>query len=324
MFDWGILRQKSHPLKVISVGNLSLGGTGKTPHVEFLVSFLQKNYQTATLSRGYGRKSKGFVLADDNSNSHDIGDESLQYYNKFKDILVGVCERRNIGAKKLLKIKSDLQCLVLDDAYQHRFIKRDLNILLTDFHAPFYKDHVVPSGRLREFRGGYKRADIIIVSKTPVVLSPFTRRRFQNEMKIKSHQKLLFSKIEYDGFINIKTGKRNFNPDKKSTIVLFTGIANSYPLQEYLQKFCNELVVLTFPDHHDFSDKDINIINDTFNDQFTSNKILVTTEKDAMRLEVNAKKDILLNHPIFYIPIHIVFHNGDEEILKKSIQNLFV
>lgn len=322
-FEWGLLIQKSHSVKVISVGNLSMGGTGKTPHVEFIVNFLKDQYKIATLSRGYGRKTKGFILANEDSDSHDIGDEPLQYYQKFDNVLIGVCESRNNGAKELVKVKPDLQCIVLDDAFQHRYIKRDINIMLTDYHALFYKDYVVPSGRLREFRAGYKRADIIIVTKTPVVLSPFTKRRIEEEMKIKPYQKLLFSKIEYDGFVDIKSNQKK-KPDRASTIVLFTGIANSYPLQDYLKKFCNELVVLTFPDHHDFSQRDISIIDKTYKDQFTSNKILVTTEKDAQRLQVSEMKGVLMEHPLFYIPIHIVFHNGDEETLKQSIKNIFI
>lgn len=324
MFNWGLLIQKSHPVKIISVGNLSMGGTGKTPHVEFLIKLLTNQYKIATLSRGYGRKTKGFRLANDKSDSHDIGDEPLQYYHKFKNILVGVCESRNDGAKELLKLDPDLQCIILDDAFQHRFIKRDLNIIITDFHVPFHKGNVIPGGRLREFKSGYKRADIIIVSKTPVVLSPFTRRRFEEEMKIKPFQKLLFSKIEYDGFIDLNTGKKKEKIDKASTIVLFTGIANSYPLQDYLKNYCNELVVLTFPDHHDFTEKDIYLIDKTYKDQFTSNKVLLTTEKDAQRLQVSKKKEVLFENPIFYVPIHIVFHNGDAEILNQSIKNIFI
>lgn len=322
LFSLGLLRQKSHPVKVISVGNLSMGGTGKTPHVEFIVDFLKDQYQIATLSRGYGRKTKGFVLADENSNSHDIGDESLQYSQKFDKVLVGVSGNRNKGVKALLKANPDLDCIILDDAFQHRYIKRDINIIITDFHAPFHKGFVFPAGRLREFRAGFKRADIIIVSKTPVVLSPFTRRRLDDEMKIKPYQKLLFSKIEYDGIVNIKTGRRKSR--KTSTIVLFTGIANSYPLQDYLKNYCNELVVLTFPDHHEFSEKDINLIHQTFLDQFTSKKILVTTEKDAKRLQVSETKDILFKYPLYFVPIHIAFHDDDEDVLKKSIKNIFI
>lgn len=324
MFDIGFFHQKSHPIKVISVGNLSMGGTGKTPHVEFIVNFLKDQYQTAILSRGYGRKTKGFKLADENSTAFDVGDEPLQYFKKFENVKIAVSESRNDGTKELLKLSPDLECLVLDDAFQHRYIKRDLNIMLTDFHHLFYKDHVVPSGGLREFRHGYKRADIIIVTKTSVVLSPFTKRRLEDEMKLKPYQKLLFSKIDYDGFVNIKTQEKKLKINKTSTIVLFTGIANSYPLQDYLKKFCNELVVLTFSDHHNYSDKDIQLIHKTFEDQFTSNKILVTTEKDYQRLQVNKMKDILWQHPIYYVPIHITLHNGDAEVLKKSVKNIFI
>jgi tetraacyldisaccharide 4'-kinase len=324
MFDWGIFFQKGHAVRIISVGNLSMGGTGKTPHVEFLLQYLQEQYKTAALSRGYGRKTKGFVLADEQSNSHQIGDEPLQYYHKFNDVLVAVSESRNRGVTKLLEIQPDLQCVVLDDAFQHRYIKRDLNILLTDFHKPYHQNYVVPSGTLREFRRGYKRADIIIVTKTPVVLSPFTKRRFESEMKIKPYQKLLFSKIIYDGFIDFKTNELQPKINKVSTIVLFTGIANPYPLQDYLQNFCNEIVVLTFADHHDYTDKDIDTIHKLYMDQFTQNKILVTTEKDAQRLKVSKKKDLLYQLPIYYVPIHIAFHNGDEEVLKQSIKNIFI
>lgn len=323
MFDMGLLRQKSHPIKVISVGNLSMGGTGKTPHVEFIVNFLKDHYKTAVLSRGYGRKTKGFKLADEKSTAIDVGDEPLQYFKKFKNVTTAVCESRNDGAQELMKLEPDLECMVLDDAFQHRYIKRDLNILLTDFHQLFYKNHVIPSGSLREFRSGYKRADIIIVTKTSVVLSPFTKRRLEDEMNLKPYQKLLFSKIDYDGFVDIKSQERKPKINKTSTIVLFTGIANSYPLQDFLKKFCNELVVLTFSDHHNYSDKDIQLIHKTFEDQFTSNKILVTTEKDYQRLQVNKMKDVLWKHPIYYVPIHIVFHNGDAEVLKNSIQDLF-
>jgi tetraacyldisaccharide 4'-kinase len=321
LFDWGIFPSKKHQVKIISVGNLSMGGTGKTPHVEYLVRQLHDNYKIATLSRGYGRKTKGFVLADENADANSVGDEPLQYYRKFKDILVAVDGNRNRGVRQLMKDQDGLDVVLLDDAYQHRWIKRDLSILLTDYHQLFYKDYVFPSGKLREFRSGMRRADIIIVTKTPVVLSPITRRRIMDEMRIKPYQKLLFSKIVYDGFINVKTNHTRKHPPKVSTIVLFTGIANSYPLQEYLQKYCNEMVVLTFPDHHNFSEKDIHLIHQTFDEQFTKNKMLVTTEKDTQRLLVSSQKEVLFQHPIFYVPIHIVFHNNDAEDLNQTIRN---
>jgi tetraacyldisaccharide 4'-kinase len=322
-FDWGFLNQKSHPVKVISVGNISMGGTGKTPQVEYIVRLLQDNYKVAILSRGYGRKTKGFLLANDQSNAMDIGDEPLQYFKKFENIPICVCENRNKGVEQLLKIYPLLEVVILDDAYQHRYIKRDINILLTDFHRPFHKDLVIPAGRLREFRSACKRADIITVTKTPVVVSPITRRRLNDEMKITNHQKLLFSKINYEGFVNLKSGTFEKIKPKFATIVLFSGIANSYPLQDYLRNFCTELVVLNFSDHHYYREKDLEQITKTYNDQFTSNKILITTEKDVQRLVTSKNYFKLLEYPIYYVPIRISFHGKDEDILKKAINKIF-
>ena len=323
LFDWRIFSVTKHQVPIISVGNLSMGGTGKTPHVEFLVSRLKDQYQLATLSRGYGRKTKGYVLADSESDANTIGDEPLQYYHKFENIKVAVDGNRNRGAKKILQTHPETQLLILDDAYQHRYIHRDLNIMLSDFHNVYKKDHVVPSGQLREFRRGVNRADVIIITKTPVVLSPITRRRFEDELKLKNNQKLLFSKIEYDGFVSFNHGNRLEKEPTASTILLFAGIANSYPLQDYLKRFCNELIVLSFADHHNYSKKDIDLIFETYNDVFSKNKMIVTTEKDAQRLSTSEHKAVLNACPLFYVPIHIAFHNGDEEALIDTIQNIF-
>jgi len=322
LFNIGIFREKKHDVTVISVGNLSMGGTGKTPLVEYLIKLLKDKHKVATLSRGYGRKTKGFVLADENSDANEIGDEPTQYYNKFDNIIVGVDEKRNRGVENLLEHNKDIEIIALDDAYQHRWVKPNLSILLTDYHKMYHKDFVFPSGSLREYRAGSRRADIIIVTKTPVVLSPITRRRINDEMKVKSYQKLLFSKIEYDGFIEWKTNVHIKKQPQVSTVILFTGIANSYPLQDYLKRCCNELIVITFPDHHDFKEKDIQLILKTYEDEFTSNKILVTTEKDIQRLNVSPNHDLLAELPLYYVPIHIAFHHNDELELMNSINNL--
>lgn len=323
LFNIGVFRQKKHPVTIISVGNLSMGGTGKTPLVEYLIKILKGKHKIATLSRGYGRKTKGFKIADKNANANNIGDEPTQYYHKFKNIIVAVDEKRNRGASKLIENYKKLKTIILDDAFQHRWIKPDLSILLTDFHNMYHKDFLAPSGTLREFRLGSKRAEIIIVTKTPVVLSPITRRRISDEMKLKPYQKLLFTKIVYEGFINYKTNVKLKDSPQVSTILLFSGIANSYPLQDYLKRCCNELVVLSFPDHHNFREKDIQLILKTYNDLFTSNKILVTTEKDVQRLNVCLKKSLISELPLFYVPIHIGFHHNDEDEIKKSIDNLY-
>jgi len=323
LFDLKIFRQKKHDVIVISVGNLSMGGTGKTPHVEFIINFLKKHHHPAMLSRGYKRKTKGFKIVDQDDTSATVGDEPMQYFNKYDRVPIAVDENRNHGVVELLKKDENIDAIVLDDAFQHRWIKSDLSILLTDYHHLFSQDYVFPSGSLREFRSGYKRADIIVVTKTPVVLSPFTRRRITSEIKIKKHQKLLFSRIEYKGLVKWNNVGQITDDIKVSTTILFTGIENPYPLKEYLMNKCNDLIFLPFPDHHDYTEKDIRHIFDTYNEAFTSNKNIVTTEKDIQRLNISPNKEILKNLPLYYVPIHVVYHDEDDKIIKDSLSSLF-
>ena len=322
LFDLKIFKQTKHDIKVVSVGNLSMGGTGKTPHVEFIINFLRKSHRPAILSRGYKRKTKGFILVDNTATSATVGDEPMQYFNKYNDIPIAVDESRNHGVKELLKKDKTIDTIVLDDAFQHRWIKPDISILLTDFHELFYNDYVFPSGALREFRFGFKRADIIVVTKTPIVLSPITRRRISAEMKIKKHQKLLFSRIGYKGLVKWQNNIRVIDINVSITI-LFTGIENPYPLKEYLMDKCSELIFLPFPDHHDYTEKDIRYIFDTYNQVFTSNKNIVTTEKDIQRLNISPNKELLYNLPLYYAPIHVVYHDEDDRIIKESLTTLF-
>ena len=197
LFDWGVLPSESFPLAVISVGNLSYGGTGKTPMVEYIIRLLCDDKKIATLSRGYKRKTKGFVLADEHSTFEEIGDEPLQYKTKFECAEVAVHEKRRKGIKKLMSAFPGLEVVLLDDAYQHRYVKPGISILLTDFHKLYVNDYPMPTGTLREFRSASKRADIIIITKTSGVLSPITRRRITSLIKPKIHQTLLFSYISY-------------------------------------------------------------------------------------------------------------------------------
>ncbi len=321
LFDLGILPEKKHPVPIISIGNLSMGGTGKTPLTEYIIRLLTDDYKVATLCRGYGRETKGFVLADKNSSAKALGDESKQYLKKFSKVAVAVSENRNLGVEELLKNIPDLDIILLDDAFQHRFIKPGLNILLTDFFRLYTDDYVFPSGSLREFSSGANRADIVIVTKTPVILSPITRRRIAGELKLKNHQQLLFSKIEYDVLTPYFASNKTPLCKKYSHILLFSGIANNYPLQEHLNQFCSELTVISFPDHHLFNHKDIDRIIKTFDDIFSKNKILVTTEKDTMRLYDCKKAYLLEEIPFYYIPIRTIFQNVDGEIFNKEIKN---
>jgi len=320
MFDWRILPSESFSIPVISVGNLSYGGTGKTPLVEYIIRLMQNNVQLATLSRGYKRKTKGFILANSESTYEEIGDEPLQYKTKFRKIEVAVHERRRKGIKKLMKEFPALSLVLLDDAYQHRYVKPGLSILLTDFHKLFVNDYPLPAGTLREFRCGSKRADIIIVTKTPSVLSPITRRRISSLIKPKLQQQLLFSFIKYGEPVPICESHADLKKDYYNTILLFSGIANSYPLQEHLRSKCHEMHVIDFKDHHKYTISDLERVKANYDNMFTRNKIIFTTEKDAMRLDKSALSEVIKDIPIFYIPIEIGFHNGDSVIFDDQIR----
>lgn len=320
LFDWNILPSKSFDLPVISVGNITVGGTGKSPHVEYLIRLLQKKYIVATLSRGYKRKSKGFLIANENLTVMELGDEPMQFYSKFQDLNVAVDEKRKRGISKLMMQSPDIQVILLDDAYQHRYVKPGLSILLTDFHRTYNTDFPLPTGNLREYRSGSKRADIIIVTKTSKVLSPITRKRLLEEIKPLPHQDLYFSYVEHGNFKPLPGVELNSKFKKKYyTILLVAGIANTYPLEFYLKNKCEDLEVMKFPDHHQYTSKDVTHIIETFDNIVTGNKLIVTTEKDAMRLtDVNLVKK-LVRYPICYIPIEIKFHGNDKNDFDKKI-----
>ncbi len=319
-FKWKILPSESFSIPVISVGNLSYGGTGKTPLVEYMIRLLSEDKYIATLSRGYKRKTKGFVLATKNSLLEEIGDEPLQYKTKFDSIEVAVHERRRKGIKQLMSTFTDLDVILLDDAFQHRYVKPGISILLTDFHKLYIKDFPIPAGTLREFRSAARRADIIIVTKTPSVLSPITRRRLTGLIKPKMHQQLLFSCISYDKPVPLLEKHRKLLKQRYNSILLFSGIANSYPLQEKLISMCYELHVMDFKDHHTYTERDLEKIKGNFDNMFTKNKAIFTTEKDAMRLNKSVLSKVIQNIPIFYIPIKIKFHNGDNIIFDDQIR----
>ncbi len=320
LFSCKILPGKRFNIPVISVGNLSFGGTGKTPHIEYLIRLLKKKYPVAALSRGYGRKTKGFILATENSSPCKIGDEPLQYKTKFKDsIEVAVDRRRRRGIKILYNKFPKLDVILLDDAFQHRWVKPGLSILLTDFHKLYCNDYPPPTGTLREFRRGSKRADIIIVTKTTSVLSPITRRRLTNIIKPKEHQTLYFSYIRYSALQSLLTKETIPKSKKFSTILLFSGIANSYPIQDRLRKKCNELIVMEFRDHHKYSIKDLSKIKNKFEDIYTKNKVIITTEKDAMRLSKPDLFKFVENLPIYYLPIEVKLHKDDTAEFDKQI-----
>jgi len=317
---------KSHffsDIPVISVGNLSAGGTGKTPHIEYLIDLLNSNQKIAVLSRGYKRKSKNFLIANEYTKWQDIGDEPMQYFKKFNNpnFIVAVDKNRKRGIQKLLKQYDDLSVILLDDAYQHRKVKPGLSILLTDYYCPYYNDYLLPSGKLREPAREAKRADIIVVTKCPRILSPITAKTIEEKIKPLPHQKLFFSYIKYEKLCPVPGINIEKIPEKFYSIMIIAGIANTYPLEEHLKRLCVELEILKFSDHHSFSDMDIATICEKFRNIVSKNKILVTTEKDLIRLENHKMFDRLQEFPFFYIPIKIEFHKNYKNHFDQKILN---
>lgn len=320
LFKKKILNSISFPIPVISIGNLSLGGTGKTPFVEYLVKLLNAQYKLATLSRGYGRRTTGFLIGDQFSGHQDIGDEPMQYIRKFANrITVAVDEDRCRGVSNLMENDENLQVILLDDAFQHRYIKPGLSILLTDYGKLYAEDYLIPAGTLRDVVSSAKRADIIIVTKTHRVLSPISKQRVLDVLKPEPGQQVYFSYIDYGNLIPFPGSEEFRVPKNISKIILFTGIVNYFPLEEHLRFQCNELVSFHFPDHHVYSRNDLQKIKKAFHDAYENKKLIITTEKDAMRL-INSPYLSELNYlPMFYVPIKVRLHGTDAVSFNKQV-----
>jgi tetraacyldisaccharide 4'-kinase len=319
-YDWQIFTSRSFQLPVISVGNLSTGGTGKTPHVEYLIRLLKDQYQVATLSRGYKRKTKGFILAGEDHGPIEIGDEPTQFFKKFNSIKVAVDENRVHGIENLLALPDAPEVILLDDAFQHRKVRPGLSILLTDFYNLYARDYVLPTGNLREFRSGSQRADAIIVTKSPKVLSPYTRQRITRELKPEAGQRLFFSYIRH-GKLTAIPGI-DFKPEGRSqysAALLVAGIANPYPLEMYLKDKIGHIETLIFPDHHQFTGKGVEDIIERFDQILIKNKIMVTTEKDMMRLKHPDLLIKLKTLPLCFVPMEIRINKDDREEFDNYI-----
>lgn len=310
-------------IPIISVGNITAGGTGKTPHVEYLVKLLKDEFKVATLSRGYGRNTKGYVLAHAGSSSNEIGDEPKQYKQKFPDITVAVCEKRVVGVRTILLDHRSVNTILLDDAFQHRAIKPGLSILLVEYSHLFQPNYLLPAGTLREWTYGSERADIIVVTKTPKIFSAMERRRAKELYQLQPYQTIYFSYIKYEEPLPIwdstpisHTMKYYF--EKGYHIIALTGIANPEPMLEYLKTHSKNVISAAFPDHHYFTQKDILYVKGLYDEIKESNKIILTTEKDSMRL-IKSGFPLLQNLPVFYIPIEIAFHNNDNVEFDKQV-----
>ncbi len=304
LFDKGILKSYSFDLPVIAVGNLSVGGTGKTPQIEYLIRLLSDKYKIATLSRGYKRQSEGFILADANSNAVLLGDEPFQFYEKFKNIKVAVDANRKNGIEQLLSQSDKPKVILLDDAFQHRKVKAGFYILLTSYGDLYSDDWMLPTGNLRESRSGADRANVIIVTKCPFNLAPEEQNMIKKRLKVGVNQELCFTFIAYEKFIYGENRKINVNEIQSTAKLLVAGIAKPEPFFAYLQE-TND-VCLSFPDHHNFTDKDILEIKN-----LAQNNIIITTEKDYVRL-----KGSLPSEQLFYLPIQSSFVSGSENFDK--------
>jgi len=330
MFKWHILKQREFPVPVVVVGNISAGGTGKTPHTEYVIDLLRYKYHIGMLSRGYKRKTKGFVLATSRSTPLDIGDEPYQIYQKFgRDISVAVCEDRCTGIEELLRLDPRINLIVLDDAFQHRYVKPTVSIVLTEFNNPVFFDKLLPLGRLREPAKAIYRADMVVVTKCPPQLKAIEYRIFKNNLKLFPYQKLFFSRFNYTSlrplFPDIRKDAPHMSwlgPD--DTVLVLSGIANPKPLVRYLKGFKATIKVKVFPDHHNFNRKDLDAITKRFNELEGKQKIIVTTEKDAVRLINNPYFPHQLKPYIFYQPVDVTFDPMNVDSFDLELQKMLL
>lgn len=314
-YDTGFLESRAFNLPVISIGNLEVGGAGKSPMTEYLIRLLKDQYKLSTLSRGYGRSTKGFLIADNQPDADLIGDEPAQFKNKFPDVTVAVCEKRVTGIEQL---KANHQLIILDDAYQHRAVKPGLSILLFDYKQINHSQLLLPAGNLREPFSGRWRADIIVISKCPTDISDQTQQKIAQKVHPLPYQSLYFSTITYLPLQDIEGRTVNDVIDADTTVFLLTGIANAAPLVTHIKKSTLHIVHHNYPDHYSFSLKNITKLADDFNSCGSQKKLIITTEKDAQRLAKDELKSLIEKLPVLVQPIGINFLQH-QQMFDKTI-----
>ncbi|MBL7703421.1 MAG: tetraacyldisaccharide 4'-kinase [Ferruginibacter sp.] len=310
LFDKHILKSSSFSFPIICVGNLATGGTGKTPMTEYLVRLLKNDFKTATLSRGYKRKTEGFAIANEKTTALEIGDEPMQFHQKFPDVTVAVGEERIVAIPQLLHQRPETEVIILDDAFQHRQVRAGLNILLTDYSNLYTRDFILPAGDLRDVRSSSRRADIIIVTKCRTDLTEEEKRSLIKEIKPAEHQAVYFTTIVYGKPYHLFT-KEEIDIEPDCGILLVCGIANPKPLKEHLARHADSYDMLRYADHHIFHSDDLQDIRQQFKKIKSDNKVVLTTEKDAVRLE-KFEQD-LKDFPVYVIPIEhrFLFNEAD-------------
>jgi tetraacyldisaccharide 4'-kinase len=334
LFDRGILPSREFSIPVISIGNLSVGGTGKTPHAEYIIRLLLPYYRIALLSRGYKRKTKGFIMANSSDNASTIGDEPAQMMNKFPGVTVAVDSSRVNGINEILKRDPDTEVIILDDAFQHRWITPGLSIIISPFNRLFTRDRLLPAGRLREPASGSRRADIILISSTPANTLPMDKRIILRETGLMSHQNIWFTSIEYGSLHNIHNCEESELTlddlrEMQSEILLVTGIADPDGIMEYLKSYSPAVTHISFRDHHSYKENDIERIKEKLSKLNPSNRCIITTEKDSVRLRLAASLREHFDDNFYYLPITITlvddemkeFDNYIKEYVEKNRKN---
>ena len=321
LFDIGLKKSKAFSIPIISVGNITVGGSGKTPHVEYLVRLLHDKVKIAVLSRGYKRKSHGYVLANESTTMSEIGDEPFQMHKKFKDIYVAVDAKRTRGIENLQSDEEtkDVDVVLLDDAFQHRYVKPGINILLVDYHRLIIYDKMLPAGRLREPLSGKNRADIVIITKCPKDLKPMEFRVLTKAMDLYPFQNLYFTCINYDKPRGVFEDKQIALEDLKDYhVLLLTGIASPKQMEHDLKPMAKEIHTLSFGDHHRFKGKDVDRINETF-EAMPEPRIIITTEKDAVRLRETEGLYEKVKESMYELPIKVNFMLEQEDNFNEKI-----
>lgn len=319
MFDTGILKQREFDIPVVTVGNIAVGGTGKTPHTEYIINALRHSRRVGVLSRGYKRDTKGFVLATPHSTPRDIGDEAYQIYHKFnREVMVAVCEKRVVGIEQMLEINPKLELIVLDDAFQHRYVKPKVSIVLTEYDRPVYEDKLMPYGHLRESVRSLNRADIVIATKCPDDIKPLDYSLFDKNLNLFPAQSLFFSRYRYERLRPVFSDHAKKVPElsrltESDMLLAVSGIGNPRPFVRYLKGFAAKVKVNVFPDHHDYTRKDTELLLNRFESMNCREKYIITTEKDAVRLINNPYFPHELKPYIFFMPVHVEFINRDHD-----------
>ncbi|MEZ4960532.1 MAG: tetraacyldisaccharide 4'-kinase [Saprospiraceae bacterium] len=311
-------------LPVIAVGNLSVGGAGKTPHIEYLIRLLRPYINVATLSRGYMRKTKGYQIVRPFNSAEDVGDEPMMFARKFPDVFVTVNESRELGIPQIMQHAPHTQIILLDDAFQHRSVQPGLNILLTEYNRPFTRDFLLPSGRLREWRSAYRRADIIIVSKCPPDMTDVEKEAMVKEIKPFPFQDMFFSSYRYLQPYYILNPNYRLDLQEDIAVLLVCAIAGTDYLLEYLESKAGTVRVKEYEDHHYYTETDLEDIEKMFNALPGGKKVILTTEKDAMRLELHRQWLLEKKLPVMVLPVEVYFHFEQGELFDKAVKEFLL